>query len=64
MFELGTEAISVDGTLVGTLVYSTIANPYERVWTDYHGSDETTEIGTTTGLDHDVGTTTVDGTVT
>jgi hypothetical protein len=31
--KLGTEAIALDGTDVGTLVYSTIANPDEIVMT-------------------------------
>jgi hypothetical protein len=63
--DLGTVKIMLDPTDDGTLVYSTTANPLvERMMTYSDGSDETTESGTTTTLDHSDGTVTDDGIVT
>jgi hypothetical protein len=65
MADLGTVKIMLEPTDDGTFVYSTTANPFdERMITSVDGSDETTDNGTTTGLENVVGKVTVDGTVT
>jgi hypothetical protein len=45
------------------LVYSTIAIPEETIKTYAEGSVDTTDYGTTTGLDHVDGSVTDEGTV-
>jgi hypothetical protein len=63
---LGTEAISVDGTVSGTYDQFIITAVGELVIVkkSFVSTDETHEIGTTTGVSHVLGTTTVIGTYT
>jgi hypothetical protein len=60
----GTDYITEVGTESGTLVYDTITADGDEAIVIYYvaGNDVTAEAGTTTGLDHEVGTTTVAGT--
>jgi hypothetical protein len=62
--ELGIEAIALDATDDGTLVYSTTANPLEMMITYSDDKDETTDDGTTTGETQFDGIVTVAGAVT
>jgi hypothetical protein len=48
--------------LVYSIITADVDEAIEMTWVD--GKDETHEAGTTTGLTHDVGTTTVEGTYT
>jgi hypothetical protein len=59
----GIEAIALEGTDDGTLVYSTTANPDVIEITYAEGNDETTDEATTTGDTHEDGIVTVYGTV-
>lgn len=64
MAVLGTETMTDVGTQLGTFVYCIIAADGDEtiVIIQSDGSDETHEIGTITGLDQVVGTTTETGT--